>query len=378
MTIVSSDRCKVLGNPRRILIKVGSSVLTTRKGTLDRRRVHHLADQVCELCDGGREVIIVSSGAISAGVGELGLPGRPKTMPELQAAAAVGQGRLIRTYNEAFRRHGRAVGQVLLSREDVENRGRFLNTRNTLHALLRLGCVPVINENDSVSVDEIRYGDNDFLAAHLAALVLADLVVLLTTVDGLLETDARGRRRVVPLVERVSSEVLGLDDGGKSARGTGGMSSKLRAASIITRAGVPVVVASGRRTSILPRIVAGAAVGTLFIPATQRMASRKRWIGFTARPRGRLVLDDGARRALLEHGKSLLASGIQEVKGTFNKGDIVALTLACGEPFAHGLTNYSAAELALIQGCHTREIEAKLGYKEYDEVIHRDNLVVFK
>ncbi len=371
------DRCRILRNPRRILIKVGSSVLTTKKGTLDRRRVRHLADQVCELCDGGREVIVVSSGAISAGVGELGLPGRPKTMPELQAAAAVGQGRLIRTYSEAFRLHGRSVGQVLLSREDMESRGRFLNTRNTLHALLRLACIPVINENDSVSVDEIRYGDNDFLAAHLATLILADLVILLTTVDGLLETDARGRRRVVPVVERVSGEVLGLDDGGTSARGTGGMGSKLRAAAVITRAGVPVVVANGRRTSILPRIVAGGAVGTLFVPAARRMASRKRWIGFTARPRGRLVVDPGARRALVDHGKSLLASGIREIEGTFSKGDIVALVVAGAEPFAHGLANYSSTELAQIQGCHTREIEARLGYKEYDEVVHRDNLVVF-
>ena len=371
------DRRAIVGEARHVLVKVGSNVLTTGRGTLRSRRVGHLADQISALCDEGREVIVVSSGAIAAGVGELRLAARPTTMPELQAAAAVGQGRLIRTYKRAFRRHGRRVGQVLLSREDMEDRSRFLNTRNTLRALLGFGCVPVINENDTVCVEEIRYGDNDFLAAHLASLMLSDLVVLLTTVDGLFETDARGRRRLVPVVERVSDEVLGLDDGGTSQRGVGGMGSKLRAASTVTRAGVPVVVANGRRRDVLLRVVAGEEVGTLFLPAARRMASRKRWIGFTARPRGELVVDDGARRALVERGKSLLASGILAVRGRFEQGDAVALLVEGGEPFAHGLTNYSSADLARIQGCHTRDIEARLGYKDYDEAVHRDNLVVF-
>ncbi len=290
------DRLTVLGGARRIVVKVGSNVLTSKTGALDRRRVRHLAEQVSTLCDGGKEVIVVSSGAIAAGVGELGLPGRPKTMPELQAAAAVGQGRLIRAYNESFRRHGRCVGQVLLTREDMEDRARFLNTRNTLRALLDLGCVPIINENDSVSVEEIRYGDNDFLAAHLATLILADLLVILSTVDGLFETDAAGRQRVVSVVERISEDIVALDTGEKSARGTGGMGSKLRAAAMTTKAGVPVVVAGGRRANVLTRVAAGDEVGTLFLPASRRMASRKRWIGFTARPDGRLIVDDGARR----------------------------------------------------------------------------------
>ena len=372
------DRRQVLANARRLVVKVGSNVLTSKTGALDRRRVRHLAEQVSTLCDEGKEVIVVSSGAIAAGVGELGLPGRPKTMPELQAAAAVGQGRLIRTYNESFRRHGRCVGQVLLTREDMEDRARFLNTRNTLRALLDLGCVPIINENDSVSVEEIRYGDNDFLAAHLATLILADLLVILSTVDGLFETDAAGRQRVVSVVEKISEEVVALDTGEKSARGTGGMGSKLRAAAMTTKAGVPVVVAGGRRANVLTRVAAGEEVGTLFLPASRRMASRKRWIGFTARPSGRLGVDDGARRALVEHGKSLLASGVRAVHGTFERGDVVALAVGQDEPFARGLTNYSSAELALIQGHHTRDIEARLGRKDYDEVVHRDNLVILE
>ena len=371
------DRREIVGTPRRVLVKIGSNVLTNRAGRVDRRRVRQLSEQVSTLFDQGLEVIVVSSGAIATGLGELEIDARPTTMPALQAIAAVGQGLLIRMYKQSFRRYGRLVGQVLLSREDMEDRTRFLNTRNTLRALLNYGCVPIINENDTVCVDEIRYGDNDFLAAHLATMIMADLVVLLTTVGGLMQADEGGRQRVIPVVERISDEVLGLDDGRTSTRGTGGMTSKLRAASVVTRAGVPVVVANGKSRDVLLRIVAGEDVGTLFLPAERRMASRKRWIGFTAPARGRLVVDEGARRALVERGKSLLASGIREVQGTFQKGDVVALQLEGGEPFAQGLTNYSSDDLARIQGCHTREIEARLGYKDYDEAVHRDNLVVF-
>ena len=374
----SVDRREVIGTPRRVLVKIGSNVLTTSGGTINARRIRHLTDQVSALCDAGHEVIVVTSGAIAAGVGELHLAKRPTTLPELQAAAAVGQGRLVRMYKQAFRRHGRLVGQVLLSREDMEDRGRFLNTRNTLRALVKFGCVPIINENDTVCVDEIRYGDNDFLAAHLASMILADLVVLLTTVDGLYEPDGCGGRRLVRVVERVNEDVVGLDTGSTSARGVGGMGSKLRAAGIVSGAGVPVVIANGRRTDVLLRVVGGEDVGTLCVPAPSRMGSRKRWIGFTARAKGRLVVDEGARRALAERGKSLLASGICAVEGAFEEGDVVALVVAGGEPFAHGLTNYSSGDLARIQGCHSREIAVRLGRKDYDEAVHRDNLVVFE
>ena len=286
MSTADSERLAVIGSPRRVLIKIGSSVLTAGRGILSARRVHSLADQVCELCGEGRETILVSSGAIAAGMGELRLAQRPSDMPGLQAAAAVGQSRLIHTYNESFHRHGYHVGQVLVSREDMEDRQRFLNMRNTLRALLALGCVPIINENDTVCVEEIRYGDNDFLAAHLATLMMAELVVFLTTVDGLLQPDERGRRRAVRTVERISKEVLDFDDGGTSHRGTGGMGSKLRAAATVTKAGVPVVVANGKMPRVLARILAGEAVGTLFLPAGRPMASRKRWSGFTARRGG--------------------------------------------------------------------------------------------
>jgi len=376
--MAEADRREIIGTPRRILVKVGSNVLTNRAGRVEQRRIRGLADQIGTLFDQGREVIVVSSGAIATGLGELGLDARPTTMPALQAIAAVGQGRLIRMYKQAFHRQGRRIGQVLLSREDIEDRARFLNTRNTLRALLGYGCVPIINENDTVCVDEIRYGDNDFLAAHLASMILADLVVLLSTVDGLMEPDASGRGRRVAVVERISDEVLGLDSGQRSSRGTGGMTSKLRAASVVTRAGVPVAVANGKSRDVLLRVVAGEDVGTLFLPAARRMASRKRWIGFTAPAKGRLVVDDGARRALVERGKSLLASGIREVHGTFGQGDVVALEVEGGEPFAQGLTNYASDELDRIKGCHTRDIASRLGYKDYDEAIHRDNLVVLE
>ena len=369
-----TQRLEAIGSPRCVLVKIGSNVLTTGRGTLNHQRVYRLADQLAALHGEGRECIVVTSAAISAGVGELRLRERPRTMPGLQAAAAVGQSRLIQTYAEGFRHHGIHIGQVLLGREDMENRDRFLNTRNTLRALLDRQCVPVINENDSVFVEEIRYGDNDFLAAHLASVVMADLVVLLTSVAGLYEMVGK-RRRLIRTVEHVSEETLQLDTGSRSSRGSGGITSKLRAAATITRAGVPVVIANGRQANIVPRILAGDSVGTLLLPARRQMASRKRWIGFTARPRGSLRVDDGARRAIIERGKSLLASGVQAVTGRFRKGDVVSLTVGDAGEFARGLANYAADEVEQIKGCHTRDIAKRIGYKDYDEVVHHDNLV---
>jgi glutamate 5-kinase len=370
------SRREVIGQPRRVLVKIGSAVLSTSRGALNRRRLRHLSAQLCALADQGVEPVVVSSGAILAGMGELGLEARPTTMPALQAVAAVGQCRLMHAYNESFRRHGRHVGQLLLSREDMEDRARYLNVRNTLRSLVDQGCMPVINENDTVSVEEIRYGDNDFLAAHLSAMVLADLVVLLSTVDGLVDPHSHGGC-VVSIVDRIDGSVLGMDHGRTSGPGTGGMATKLKAASVITQAGVPVVVANGRRSDVLLRVVAGEELGTLFVPAQRRMTSRKRWIGFTARSRGKLVVDSGAQRALVKQGKSLLASGICRVEGRFSKGDVVELVVSGGKPFGQGLANYASDEVERIRGCHTREIEARLGYKDYDEVVHRDNLVVF-
>ncbi|NQT85686.1 glutamate 5-kinase [bacterium] len=367
-----SARAAIIGEPRRVLVKIGSAVLSTPDGALDRRRVRRLSEQFCALADRGVQPIVVSSGAILAGMGELGLDTRPTTMPALQAVAAVGQCRLMHAYNESFRRHGRHVGQLLLSREDMEVRSRYLNVRNTLRSLLDQGCVPVINENDTVTVEEIRYGDNDFLTAHLSALALADLVVMLSTVDGLLGSDDT----VLPVVEDIDESVLEMDTGGRSGPGTGGMGSKLRAASVITRAGVPVVVANGRRRDVLLRVLAGEDIGTLFLPAARKMASRKRWLAFTARPKGKLIVDAGAQRALVAQGKSLLASGIRSVTGTFKKGDVVELAVDDGEAFAQGLANYPSHEVERICGRHTRDIKTILGYKDYDEVVHRDNLVV--
>ena len=359
------------------VVKVGTSVLTGSGGALDPARIGHLAEQISAVTATGRRVALVSSGAVGAGIGQLGLTKRPDNLRQLQAAAAIGQAYLIRAYDEGFRRHGRHAAQLLLTHEDFDNRARYLNMRNTLTALFEYDAVPVINENDTISVDEIKFGDNDKLAAMVANLLQAPLLVILSVVDGLYRSDpgASGPGEVVPLVTDLD-EVLSLAGDSKSSGGTGGMRSKLEAAGMVTRAGGSVIIASGKQPEPLTRILNGEPVGTVFLARGQTQGARKRWIGSTARPRGHLIVDAGARRALERGDKSLLAIGIVDVVGQFDKGDVVGVRDSDGVEFARGLTNYPALDARQIRGLRTDQARSAFGVAVYDEVIHRDNLVL--
>jgi glutamate 5-kinase len=360
------------------VVKVGTSVLTSADGTLDPARVDHLAEQICAVIDGGRKVALVSSGAVGAGMGQLGWKKRPDNLRQLQAAAAVGQAYLIRAYDEGLRRHGRHAAQLLLTHEDFDSRPRYLNMRNTLNALFECNAVPIINENDTISVDEIKFGDNDRLAAMVTNLIQAPLLVILSVVDGLYRGDPSGPsgQDVIPMVTQIDDDVLGLAGAGRSSLGTGGMQSKLAAARLVTHAGGSVIIASGRQAEPLTKILAGEAIGTLFLAHGVNHRARKRWIGLTARPRGHYVVDAGARRALESGPTSLLAIGIVEVVGEFEKGDVVGIRDASGQEFARGLTNYATPDARRIQGLRTQEARKALGSAMYDEVVHRDNLVL--
>ena len=367
-----------LARVRRLVVKVGSGQITSPGEGLDARRIGALAADLAELVGERREVVLVSSGAIVAGTARLGLPARRRSIPETQAAAAVGQSALMWHYEQAFKRHGIKVGQVLLTAQDISDRGRYLNARNTLLALLDFGVLPVVNENDTVAVDEIKVGDNDNLAALVAHLVDADLLVLLTDVDGLYTADP-GRdpsARRLETVEAVTDDIrrLCFDEAGRVS--VGGMATKLEAAQKAGASGIPMVIANGRDAGALGRLLRGEPVGTYFLPRDDRLAARKRWIAFAVPPQGRLTVDAGARRALTEKGKSLLPSGLVDVAGEFHAGEVVALTELEGDEFARGLVNYDASELRKIRGAKTAEIEKALGYKGLAEVIHRDNLVV--
>ncbi len=315
---------------------------------------------------------MVSSGAIGAGVTELGLGGRPKDLPMLQATASVGQSILMNLFGGAFRPHGLHVGQILITKGDFEDRGRYLNLRNCIHALHRSQCVPIINENDSVAISEIRFGDNDLIAAQVTNLLRADLLILLSVVDGLL--DATGR--TVSVVQDVDDAAGNVDDKRKSSRGTGGMGSKLFAAGTVMTAGEPVLIANGKRPNVIADLLSGVETGTLILPGNKKLSSRSRWIGLTAKTQGTLVVDDGAAKALRAN-KSLLASGIVSSTGEFECGDAVMIVGADGGIIARGLTNYSREEVELIRGHKSAEFGGLLKTETYyDEVIHRDDLVV--
>lgn len=374
-------RDELVHSSRTWVVKVGTSVLTSPDGTLDLDRVGHLAEQISAIADTGRRVALVSSGAVGAGLGRLGLHRRPETLPQLQAAAAVGQSFLIRAYDEGFRCHGRHAAQLLLTHEDFDNRPRYLNMRNTLTALFDYRAVPVINENDTISVDEIKFGDNDRLAALVANLLHAELLVILSVVDGLYRSDpgpeGGSAGEVIPIVDSIDEHTLGMAGLSRSALGTGGMRSKLGAADIVTRAGGSVLVASGRRDSPLTRILAGEPVGTLFLARGRTQRARRRWIGNAARPRGYFVVDPGARKALESGSSSLLAIGIIDVIGVFDRGDVVGIRDVGGIEFARGLTNYGNAESLQIRGMRLEAARRDLGLiAPYDEVVHRDNLVL--
>ena len=352
-------------------MKIGSRLLAESPAS----RPATVADQVVALRRRGVEVIVVSSGAIALGMKRLGLAKRPEEMPALQAAAAVGQSALMQHWEHAFAVHDIAIGQVLLTHDDMGDRRRFLSARLTLRALLDHGVVPIINENDTVATEEIKFGDNDQLAALVVNLASADALVILTDVEGV--RDASGVR--MPIVRDIDREAAPVAGGSTSGVGSGGMASKVGSARIVTRTGVPAIVAPGREADVITRVLAGADLGTLFVPprAEQgKLSSRKHWIAFGAKPEGRVVVDEGAERALKTGGKSLLPAGIREVFGEFELGETVSVVNANSVEIARGLVAYPAADLRRISGLQSAAIEATLGYKSIDEAIHRDDLVI--
>ncbi len=367
-----------LDQARRVVVKVGSAVVTDERG-LDLETIEALAADIAWLCDTGREVLLVSSGAVAAGRRRLGLStGRALALREKQALAAVGQGRLMQAYETVFGRYRRHIAQILLTHDDLAHRGRYLNIRNTLFTLLHWGILPVVNENDTVSVDELRFGDNDTMAAMLTSLAEAELCVCLTDVDGLFTADPSMDPAAEPVltVRKVDAAIEGMAGHVVGKLGTGGMQSKIRAAKAVCRRGGAFLIGPGRRPGTLRRLFAGEPVGTFFLPRRQRLPSRKHWIAYTLRPKGRLVLDGGACRALTERHTSLLPAGIVAVEGNFRVGAPVRCEDREGRPVAVGLVNYSAEEISRIKGRQTNEIADILGHKDADEVIHRDNLVV--
>jgi glutamate 5-kinase len=372
-------RKEILTNSKRVLIKIGSAVLTGEDG-LDLQIIEQLVDEMAQLIKKGYQIVIVTSGAIASGKHRMGIAGKLKSMPQKQAAAAIGQGRLIRVYSNAFGKYGLFVAQILLTMSDLTDRKRFLNVRNTLSTLIEWGVIAVINENDSVAVDEIKFGDNDHLAAVITNIIDAHLLINLTSTEGLYDRNPSDSKKAkfIPLVREFTEEIESAATEETTSVGLGGMKSKVLAAKKVTAYGIPCIIAPGKRKGGLHDIFAGKDIGTLFLPTSEHLSSRKYWIAFTLRSRGRLILDDGAKRALLEEGKSLLPSGIVEVEGDFDIGDPVTCVDVEGIAVAKGLVNYSASEIRKIMGIKSSKIEQILGYKDYDEIIHRDNLAVSK
>jgi glutamate 5-kinase len=372
-------RQEVTTSAHTIVVKVGTRVLTGRDGTLNQERVAALAEELHQVIVSGRNVALVTSGAVGAGMGRLGLAKRPTELAKLQAVAAVGQSHLIETYDRGLSAHGRHAAQLLLTAEDLDDRTRYLNVRNTIRTLFEFGAVPIINENDTVSVDELRttFGDNDRLAAMVTNCIRAPLLVILSDVDGLYDGDpAQAGSRVIPTVTKLEPAIYDLVRDKLTGLSKGGMASKLEAARMATTAGENVIIASGRQSGNLARIMAAEQVGTLFVAQGSAISSWKRWIGFTVQPRGKLTLDDGACRAVVEQGRSLLAIGIADGTGQYKKGDAVSLCDKSGSEIARGLINYNSDDLQKIKGRKTEEIAAILGACPYEVVIHRDNLAL--
>ncbi|HJT23849.1 MAG TPA: glutamate 5-kinase [bacterium] len=375
---MTSERKKHLSGVKRIVIKAGSSLLTdSGRMKVQTRFLTNLAKQVKSLRQRGIQCVIVTSGAIAAGMFGLGLRQRPKDMSKLQALAAVGQSNLMHAYEATFQRFGLKVAQILLTREDLSDRGRYSNAHNTFIELFRYGIVPVVNENDTVAVEEIRFGDNDTLGVLVSHLCEADLLILLTDKDGYFNEDP-----VLNPKAKLISDIYQWDDSleknaGKpgSQVGTGGMLTKMKAAKNMMRSGIPMVIANGAGRSVLTRIMDSEKIGTFFHPSTPKMASRKRWLAWSVQPKGELTVDEGAEKALVEKNKSLLPSGVRKVYGEWEKGDIVRILALDGREIAKGISNYSSRDLNIIKGLKTVEVSQKLGPGLAAEVVHMDNLV---
>ena len=369
---------QVLTTCKRIVVKIGSSLVASSKGGLRFDRIGELVKEFGRLQADNRQLVIVSSGAIVAGIAHLALKTYPHEVPLQQAAAAVGQSRLMQAYETAFEESGHKIAQILLTHQDLADRRRFLNARHTLTALLQLGVIPIINENDTVAVEEIRFGDNDSLAGQIAHLVDADLLVILSDVNGLYKEDPHlnPSAKLIPLVETITKQIESLAGTSRTQASRGGMVTKIHAAKQAGRFGVPTLLLNGETPNALSQALDGHSSGTFFASKESSLTNRKQWIAFTLRPKGEIMLDEGAVAALVLRGKSLLASGILDVKGTFSTGDPVSCATPEGVVFAQGLSNYSGETLRRIKGKQTSEIQTLLGPLEYEEVIHRDNLAL--
>ena len=371
-------RKQLLKTVKRVVIKIGSRVLTDSVGALDMAVIGRICDEIAFLHKQGLEIIVVSSGAIAAGRGELGLTGSPRTIPHKQAAAAVGQTRLMQAYERSLAPNNLKAAQVLLTSEDLGSRQRYLNARATLNALLDFGIIPIINENDTVVVDEIKFGDNDNLSALVTNVVEAHLLLILTDIEGFYSADPHTHpdATLIPLIKGITREVERAAGGSGSTVGTGGMATKVAAAKKAGINGVATIMVSGMRSGIIVAALQGQDVGTLFLPAEIGLNRRKHWIAYTLKQSGKIFVDDGARNALLKKGKSLLPSGVVRVEGRFERGACVRLCGLDGVEFARGLSDYSSAESVRLVGCKSSEIEAIIGYRYGDVIIHRDNLVL--
>jgi len=362
---------------KRVVVKVGSNVLTQDNG-LNLKAIGSISEQICQLIDKGLQVILVSSGAMASGVKKIGLSKRPDEIPSRQAAAAVGQAGLILEYEKSFSRYKKKVAQILLTSDDLSNRKRYLNARNTLYTLLSWGVVPVINENDTVMVEEIQFGDNDNLAAMITLLMDADILINLTDIDGLYTKDPRAYpdAALIPVVSTIKKSIEKYASDIPGALGKGGMLSKIKAAKKLNSAGVPMVIAKGDKPSILLNLFSGKDHGTLFVPKKKKLASRKCWIAFNLKPKGTVIIDSGAQAAILKRGKSLLPSGIVDVENEFDVGAPVEFKSMDSETLGIGLVNYKSSDVRKIMGKKSGQIKMLLGQKTYDEVMHRDNLAI--
>ena len=369
---------QVLTACNRVVVKIGSSLVASSNGGLRLDRIKRLTEEFGKLQTQNRQLVLVSSGAIVAGISHLALKTYPQEVPLLQAAAAVGQSRLLHAYEMAFEESGHKIAQILLTHQDLADRRRFLNARHTLTTLLQLGVIPIINENDTVATEEIRFGDNDALAGQIAHLIDADLLVILSDVNGLYEADPylNPSAKLIPLVSTITKKIENLAGASRTQSSRGGMVTKIQAAKQAGRFGVPTLLLNGETPHALGQALEGNPSGTFFVSKQSSLNTRKQWIAFTLRPKGEVMLDDGAVAALALRGKSLLASGILNIKGTFLTGDPISCTTQEGIIFAQGLSNYSAETLHRIKGKQTAEIRQLLGALEYEEVIHRDNLAL--
>ncbi len=374
---MKNNRKSIFNNAKRLVVKVGSNVLTEDHG-LNLKAIRSISRQICRLIDSGLEVILISSGAMASGVKKVGLDKRPDEIPKRQAIAAVGQAGLIMEYEKAFARYHKKVAQILLTGDDLNNRIRYLNARNTLCMLLSWQVVPIINENDTVMIEEIQFGDNDNLAAMITLLMDADILVNLTDIDGLYTKNPRKYpdAELIPLVSTIRENIVKVAGDIPGPLGTGGMLSKINAARKVTASGIPMVIANGGKPDILIKLFSGKEIGTFFVSKKKKLKSRKCWIAFTLKPKGTIRIDDGAAAAILNRGKSLLPSGIVHVEGEFDVGAPVEFKNGDNETLGTGLVNYNSADIRKIMGFKSSQIKKILGHKPYDDVIHRDNLAI--